>query len=203
MSDERTPIGDEALEPLDPDVEQALAESLRAAYAPTELSPTLNELLIAQALEDPLADATEEELAESERLRDALEGRGSHPDAGLAEALRSAAQPAALSELSAERLVRGSIPRAPKRKNLQLIATGATALLALAASVALVVRASSESPSGKQLAQEAKALVQSRSTAALFPVKFEPGQASQRIDRIATARGRDLRENRFALWGVQ
>jgi hypothetical protein len=203
MSDEQTSLGDDAFEALDPDVEQALAESLRAAYSPTELSPALNEVLIAQALEDPLAEATDEEVRESERLRDALAGEGQHADAALAEALRSAAHPAPLAELSAERLVRRSIPRAPKRRNLPLLVTGATAVLALAASVALVVRSSSDSPSGQQLAREAKALVQSRSTAALFPAKFEPGQASQRIDRIATARERDLRENRFALWGVQ
>ncbi len=203
MSDDRNTAGEDAFEPLDPEIEAALSESIRAAWSPTELSPELNELLIQQALEDPLGEASEEELAESERLRDALEGRGEHADAALASALRSAALPSPLSELSEQRALRQAIPRSSRRKTLPLVVTGATALVALAASVALVLRTSSESPSGAQIAQQAKDLVQSRSTAALFPTKFETGKASQRIDRIASARGRELRENRFALWGVR
>jgi hypothetical protein len=43
----------------------------------------------------------------------------------------------------------------------------------------------------------------SRSTAALFSERFAPGHATERIDRIAVARERELRKNRFASWGVQ
>ncbi len=46
------------------------------------------------------------------------------------------------------------------------------------------------------------ALAQSRSTAPLFQAD-SAGAASSRIDRIASARSRDLRDNRYALWGVR
>jgi hypothetical protein len=46
------------------------------------------------------------------------------------------------------------------------------------------------------------AQVQSRSTAPLFRVGSE-GATSSRIDRIASARSRDLRDNRYAQWGVR
>ena len=42
-----------------------------------------------------------------------------------------------------------------------------------------------------------------RSTQALFDQPFERGQATARADRIAVARTADLRQNRFARWGVK
>ena len=43
-----------------------------------------------------------------------------------------------------------------------------------------------------------------RSTDELFPAPFPKEQlTSQRIDRIAEARSRDLRANRYAKWGVK
>ncbi|MEZ4225012.1 MAG: hypothetical protein R3B13_28925 [Polyangiaceae bacterium] len=203
MSDGFDPKAEEAVELLDAEIEAALSESVRAAWMPSELSPELNELLILQALEDPLAEATEDELAESARLRDALAGEGEHAHAHLARALQAAAQPHPLPELLGERVVRRALPREAKRRRWPLVATGATAVLALAASIALVVRSAGHSSSSNELARQAKELVQSRSTAALFPSKFETGEASLRMDRITAARERDLRENRFAVWGVR
>ena len=47
-------------------------------------------------------------------------------------------------------------------------------------------------------------MVPTRSTQSLFEEPFAPrGGASARIDRIAMARSSDLRENRFARWGVR
>jgi hypothetical protein len=40
--------------------------------------------------------------------------------------------------------------------------------------------------------------MRSRSTQPLFKQPFKPGDAAARIDRIAMARERDYRENRFA-----
>src|SRR6185503_7488376 len=79
---------------LDPATESALSAALKAAWAPRPLDPALNELLIDAAREDPLAPASELELVESDRLRDALAGKGEHPDALLARALRTANAPA-------------------------------------------------------------------------------------------------------------
>jgi hypothetical protein len=48
------------------------------------------------------------------------------------------------------------------------------------------------------------ALAVSRSAADLFPEGIpKEGGTSDRVDRIAYARARDLRENRFARWGVR
>ena len=44
-------------------------------------------------------------------------------------------------------------------------------------------------------------LALSRSTATLFSEHFETADTTQRVDRIASARERDLRHNRFATWG--
>jgi hypothetical protein len=51
----------------------------------------------------------------------------------------------------------------------------------------------------------AAAFIPTRSTDELFGAQPFPrtGGESQRIDRIATARASDLRQNRFAAWGVR
>jgi hypothetical protein len=46
-------------------------------------------------------------------------------------------------------------------------------------------------------------LAQSRSTAPLFQTAETIGAPSTRIDRIASVRERELRENRYTLWGVR
>jgi hypothetical protein len=163
------------------------------------------------------APPTEEELAESARLRDALEGRGAHPDAELAEALRHAIDPAPPSaeaiDLALHRaglpVERRSDPREEARPaggNVIRIAFGATAFLAAAAAAVLFLRVSkpaSEIASGAASAS-VSTMVASRSTQDLFPDPFpREGGGSARIDRIATARARDLRQNRYASWGVR
>ncbi len=51
---------------------------------------------------------------------------------------------------------------------------------------------------------DASALRYARSTQPLFHEPFAArGGASARVDRIASARAEDLRENRFAQWEVQ
>ena len=50
----------------------------------------------------------------------------------------------------------------------------------------------------------AVAVAVSRSTQPLFPERFPAtGGETSRIDRIAMARGADLRDNEFAKWGVR
>lgn len=197
-----------AVDLLAPEVEEELAQALRAAWAPDELDAGLNEALIAQALEDPFAEASPDEIAESGRLRAALEGDGDHPDAALARALAAALAPGELDPARAEQLGRKALPSsppAPRRGAVIYVAFGAAAAVAaLAASVAMVVgRLDAQAPSAAEVAARAQELAVSRSTAPMFQGKFDAADTTARIDRIALARARDLRSNRYALWGVR
>lgn len=187
------PEPDEDAALLEPAAEDALARLLRAAYAPAELDARRHAAILATALEDPFAAPSEDELRESERLRRALEeGDESHPAAALARALGSAVKPEALPRATAERLASRTTRAKP---NVVFVTFGALALAAAAAFVVFVTR-----PAGAPLEP---ALARSRTTQELFHEPFEAGRTSERIDRIATARERDARENRYALWGVR
>ena len=208
---------------LDPADEAELAEALRAAYAPAALSPARHAALLAFALEDPLAPASADELRESERLRHALEGGDdSHADVALARALRSALSPptlAAEARQRAEASVRSdgdapaSAPASPKgaaepRRNVVFVTFGAVALAAAAGFALMLTQPHDEPPASAALAiasavAPARELLQSRTTGELFHERFEAGATTARIDLITSARERDLRENRYALWGVR
>jgi hypothetical protein len=179
--------------PLEPAEEAALAQALRAAYAPPELDRERHAELLRMALEDPFAPASDEELRESERLRRALDDGGDdHPGAVLARALAAAVSPTALPEPTAERIA----SRATRTKpNVVFVTFGALALAAAAGFALLVAR-----PGGH--ANEPPGLARSRTTQTLFREPFEAGRTTERIDRIASAREHDARENRYALWGV-
>ena len=192
---------DDALKLLDRQSEALLEEALLAAYAPTEIDPKLNELLISQALEDPLAPANPEEAADSRRLAEALEGQGFHPDQELVESLRLATQPETLPNNLNERLANEALRRAKPSRTVVYVTFGAaTAMMAAAASILLFMQ--STGMQGVASQAELK-LIQQRSTAALFHEKFDAKQTSKRIDKIARARSRDLRKNRYAMWGLR
>ncbi len=200
-TDDTTPI---AL--LEPEDERALGAALRAAWAPAELDAELNEMLIEAALEDPLAPPTEDELVQSERLRQALEGEGAHPDVDLARALAAAAAPRELGREPAERIAREAVK--PERSNVILVAFGTVATVAVAAAAAIMLfvhpldRAAA--PATAMAPAATIPLAQSRSTAPLFNRQaFETQNATARIDRIAAARGRELRDNQYAMWGLR
>lgn len=192
--------------PLPEDESEALARALRAAWSPADLDPAVNEALIAAALEDPLAPPSEEELAESARLRSALEGHGSHPSAELARALRAAAKPGSLEREQADRLLGSALSDAGavRRGRVIFVAFGAasTAIAALAASWFLLLRPALQGSAPADLAARADLAV-SRSTAAMFSEKFDTAATTERVDRIVSARSRELRSNRYALWGVR
>jgi hypothetical protein len=190
--------GDEP--PLDADAEERLAAALRAAYAPDELDPARHAEILALALEDPFAAPSDDELRESERLRHALErDDASHPDAVLARALRAAASPEPLTARDASRI---AAKATPPKTNVVYVTFGAIALAA-AASFALFLARPVARPAAMRSAAPQATLVRSRSTQELFHERFEPGEASARIDRIAAAREHDWRENQYALWGVR
>ena len=203
---EREPIpwpDDDALasEPeLDEATERALREALRSAWSPTSIDPRRHTELLEQALVDPFAPPSAEEVRESERLRRALEaGDESHEDVRLMRALSAARKPEPLApdaNARAHAEVTGA-RRAPK-SNVFFVSFGAAALAA-AAAFALYVDGS-----GRAAAPAAaQRLVPSRSTADLFEREFEQGGTTERIDRIASARAHDLRENRYARWGAR
>jgi hypothetical protein len=184
---------------LDAAEEARLARALRAAFAPGEIDPERHERLLQAALEDPFAPASHEELVESERLRRALDGDGDHVDLVLARALSAAHAPGALASAS---IARATLPlERPRAKGSYLRFAGVGAALAAAAAVLLSFGARGSRAPAPDL--QALALAQSRSTAPLFQSAALAGAPSTRIDRIASVRERELRENRYALWGVR
>jgi hypothetical protein len=155
--------------------------------------------------ENPDAPPTAEEIAEAEALRDALAdpARASAP----ADFLRSVAlshQPRELSRqahaaILAGSIVRGEVRRGEARERRKRRVVAIAGGLALAASIALVV---ARRPFALGASPEPR--LQARSTQALFHEPFpRVGGESARIDRIASARASDLRDNRFAEWGVR
>jgi hypothetical protein len=192
---------DDALPPLDAAEETALMQALALAYRPGELRPDRHERILREALEDPFAEPSEDEIRESARLRDALErGDASHADAALARALAAAVRPEPPAELTETRARRTALERS-RRTNLVFVTFGAVALSAAAAFALLLGGTRSEESAA--VARPVPALAQSRSTNDLFAERFGEGQASARMDRITEQRARELRDNRYALWGVR
>jgi len=157
-------------------------------------------------MSDPDAPPSKEELAAADRLRRALEP-GSREPAGdpeweLVQAIRAATDPAPISDERQRQILSESLSRRPKGKVVYLAFGGVGSLVAMAAAFALVIRSQSpEVPVASGL-QASRAV--SRSTSELFPDGIPArGGTSERVDRIAYARARDLRENRFARWGVR
>jgi hypothetical protein len=201
QADDREPL-------LAPEEEAELLGQLEAALRPGQLDAATHERLLALALEDPLAPPSEQELVESARLRDALATGAAHSDADVLRALAAPfGEPSAASVESALQAALGaSAPPAPPRRNVvYAVFGGASALLAAAAAVALLVTGASEKAApmtAPAAVAVAPALVKPHSTADLFDERFETAGTTARMDVIASARSRDLRDNRYAAWGV-
>jgi hypothetical protein len=187
--------------------EAELLEALEAALRPGELAPDVNERLIELALEDPLAPASEEELIESARLREALERGTPHEDAGVLTALRAPFSAADPDESAAKRALDaalGPTSRTQKRgRNLVYAVFGASSALLAAAAAALLLVPGLSRSGAPATAAETGALVKPHSTAPLFSERFDTSETTARMDLIASERGRDLRDNRYAAWGVR
>jgi hypothetical protein len=154
----------------------------------------------------PEAPPTEAELASAASLRNALErGRPDGPgdaDWEMLEAIRAAADPSPLSEERQRRILEEALANKPRGKVIYFAFGGVATMAAMAAVLALVVKSPAMHPEVASAASPAMAL--SRSTAELFPDGIPAkGGTSDRVDRIAYARARDLRENRFSRWGVR
>jgi hypothetical protein len=179
--------------------EPGIAEALRAAFGPAHLEPESNERLIAQALEQA-AEAATRERAAAEALRSALERSDALPEAELSRALRHAVKPAELDPSTNERLLDAALSSRARPSNVVFGTFGALAVgLSLAASVALWI--SNQSEEEGELSRSV-VFVASRSLAPLFDTA-EQQNPSERMDRIANVRRRELRENRYASWGVR
>jgi hypothetical protein len=157
--------------------------------------------------DDPDAPPTEEELKKAEDLRAALDDPAarSSADADLARALRAAWAPSDLSSQQHRRILRAALTKFDERKvrrgRFLRVASGAGAVVALAAGVAAVFW--TERHTGQPPLTSA-AVAMSRSTQSLFDEHFAPtGGETSRIDRIVLAREADLRDNEFARWGVR
>jgi hypothetical protein len=177
---------------------------------------------------DPDAPPTDEELAEAEALREALAdpSRANAP-AELARAVALAHAPRPLPAEEHREIVQAGIARGEARRKdgargvarpspgaspatrprwrRAPLGIGIGAALAAAAAVALLLsRAPSATDAERAPLASAEPLAPLRSTQPLFREPFaRTGGESARIDRIASARAADLRDNRFAAWGVR
>jgi len=199
MTDRTDRDAEQVAPELDAAEELALGELLRSAFRPSEIDPQRHELLLSAALEDPFAEPSPEELAESERLRQALDGEGDHEDLRLARALSAAFAPSIERPLPA---LPAQTARARRGQVVYFRFAAVTTALAVAAAVLLQVTSRAPESSAPAPDLTPLALAQSRSTAAFFHPD-SAGAPSERIDRIASVRGRELRNNRYALWGVR
>lgn len=183
--------------------------ALRAAWSPSEIEPAEHEAIIERVLERTAT--TREELQKAAELRRAMEDEAiPSEEADLARSLKAAWMPAPVAKAEHEPIVEKALDPphavrpAPARRGVVVrIAFGASAALAMAAAFLLVLGRMSGQSAPTMMSARVPELLPSRSTQGLFDKPFERGSTSARIDRIAVARSGDLRENRFAMWGVR
>lgn len=187
------------------------AEALRAAYVPASLDAADNDALIDRALGIGVADApaAPAEREAAERLREAVAHPRSddrdEPVVEVLDALVSAYRPRDIdplrNELLITRALRRSSEKTAARRVWPIVTAAVLGVTAMAAGFALYLRPVLDKP-----VAAAPSLQRSRSTADLFDQTTpfpRVGGESARVDRIASARAADLRDNRFALWGVR
>lgn len=165
---------------------------------------------------DPDAEPTPQELAAAEALRESLaDPRRPDPLASYARAAALAHSPRPIDPAEHRAIVeraiaQGEARRTRSRRRWTRLAFGTAAGAMAMAATALLwfgTSARQEMSAAAKVAQTevvAEPLAPLRSTQSLFREPFpRAGGASARIDRIALARGSDLRDNRFAAWGVR
>ncbi len=188
---------------------EPLMQSVLNAWQPTELEGAALDALVAAALAASPADdseleapACDAELLAAARLASLLDGATEEDTSGaeghLALALRAAWQPEPLPRPTLDASVDRALFTA-RRGQVRARWWIAAGSVAAAAAVLLAV--------GQQRRQRAEApvaelrLVSPQSTQSLVAQDFSHTTATERIDRIAEARQRDLRENNFRRWG--
>lgn len=182
--------------PMDTVEREQLLGALKVAHSAEPLDPQRHRLILERALDanDPLAPPTEEELAAASELRDHLD---SDP---LVVSLRAARGQTSPSERTTRILERALAPRGASKAIHHRRAAPIWGTLAVAAAAALWIAVKSSSPFEASNSQPPLAF--SRSTESLFTKPFDTSSPSERIDKIAQVRARDLRNNRYAKWGL-
>jgi hypothetical protein len=163
---------------------------------------------------DPDAPPSEGEFRKASELRDALfDPMSANEDAALARALVLAHSPRSLDEgdnrALVERALSAPLARATRlaavraRRSWSAWGVAGVSVAALAAT-AIVFVGFRYGTAAWSVPPQASVPRYARSTQPLFHEPFAArGGGSTRIDRIASARASDLRENRFAHWKVQ
>ncbi len=164
----------------------------------------------------PDTPPSEEEVAASDALRRALEDRDAPESAEsqLARSLRAVHAPHPIDDAVHREIVDRALREAAGRRagtasrgRVIRVVFGGAAALSLAAGVLLTVNANrAAAPEASRTSttrSPSLELKSARSTQPLFSEPFGATGAAARIDRIALARASDLRENRFARWGVR
>jgi hypothetical protein len=188
-----------------------LVSALRAAYVPARLDAIDHDALIDRALGLGVMDAPASpvERASAERLREAtMHPRSDDRDEPLVEvfdALEAAYRPRSIDPLRNELLISRALKRSSERTTgrrvLPIVTAAVLGVTAMAAGFALYFRTGPDKP-----VAVAPSLQRSRSAADLFDAATpfpRAGGESARVDRITTVRATELRNNRFAMWGVR
>lgn len=165
-------------------------------------------------IRDPDAPPGADEAAAAEALRDALETAAPNEGADFARAIALAHSPRPIVGAEHRAIVEQAIGQGEARRarargtsaRRGRVMIALTSGLALAAAIALTIGRiglrGEPSPAATSAAVEP--LVPVRSTQPLFREPFaRTGGESARIDRIASARAADLRDNRFTAWGIK
>ena len=197
--------------PIDAHERDALFDALSAAYVPQTLDQNRHRQIIDRALGlathqdaagsvDPLALPSAEELAAAAKLRDNFDSNQ------LVLSLRSAHLPRpprsnVETTLRQSAIEKKTQPVGPRPRRLTRPMWG---LFAAAAAAALwfVAQSNSIVQQARYSRPTTETLVLSRSTESLFAKPFAQSTNSERIDKIALVRSRELRNNRYAIWGL-
>lgn len=230
-------------EPLPTEEELALADALKdalagggdpltlalqAASGSAELSEAEHDAILAKALGDLDAPATEAEQKAAQRLGDELSAmdEGQAPSnepsepAVMAGVLRAVWSPRPISLLRNEAMIASALrktsnegksgsSRFPLSMVVFAVVAAAAGVLLFAGQANLFRTAEEQSAAAPRpvAASVAQAdMIPARTTVDLFdPATPFPkmGGNSERMDRIMSARSSDLRKNRFAAWGVR
>lgn len=154
------------------------------------------------------APPTDAERLAAEALALALEAGDSTSggDESFVAALRHAHSPSPIAEERLAAIVEAALDTAlPRRRGrvFRVAFGGGMAALAMAAAAALFLQFGVRPESGTTAAT-APELTAPRSAQELFDEPFpRTGGTSERVDRIVSARERELRANRYAAWGVR